>query len=184
MKREGGGRLERTYPDAYIGFLAHFHGDRDYFECHEILEEYWKDHPESPYRTTWVSLIQSAVAMYHYRRGNVAGARKSLDGALRRFRPEELEALGIDSARWRERLEATLRAVQANPPEPYRDIDMPIADERLAEAGAAAALALGFGWGAPSRMEEPELLHRHTLRDRSDVIEARRRALSSRRGGR
>ncbi|MEH7501602.1 DUF309 domain-containing protein, partial [Neobacillus drentensis] len=28
------------YPTEYIQFLAHFHGDRDYFECHELLEDY------------------------------------------------------------------------------------------------------------------------------------------------
>ena len=27
------------FPLKYIDFLVHFHGDRDYFECHEILEE-------------------------------------------------------------------------------------------------------------------------------------------------
>lgn len=30
------------YPPEYIEFLYHFHCDRDYFECHEILEELWK----------------------------------------------------------------------------------------------------------------------------------------------
>ncbi|MCI3920411.1 DUF309 domain-containing protein [Paenibacillus sp. TRM 82003] len=176
--------MDRSYPKDYIDFLAHFHGDRDYFECHEILEEYWKEHPDSPYRVTWVSLIQSAVAMYHYRRGNLAGARKSLEGALRRFRANELAELGLDAERWRERLEAALKAVTSEPAMPYRDVDMPIADERLTEAAEAAVRALGYDWGAPSRMEEPELLHRHTLRDRSDVIEARRQALSARRDGR
>ena len=33
------------YPTEYIQFLIHFHGDYDYFECHEILEEYWKTKP-------------------------------------------------------------------------------------------------------------------------------------------
>lgn len=30
------------YPEAYIEYLAEFHGSRDYFECHELLEEHWK----------------------------------------------------------------------------------------------------------------------------------------------
>lgn len=33
------------YPTEYIQFLIHFHGDYDYFECHEILEGYWKTKP-------------------------------------------------------------------------------------------------------------------------------------------
>ncbi len=30
------------YPNAYLDYLVYFHGHRDYFECHEVLEEYWK----------------------------------------------------------------------------------------------------------------------------------------------
>jgi predicted metal-dependent hydrolase len=175
--------MERAYPEEYVKFLAHFHGDRDYFECHELLEEYWKEHPQSPYRVTWVCLIQSAVGMYHYRRGNIAGAAKSLEGSLRRFRPEELSELGVDAEVWRERLEATVTALR-NGDKDYRDIDVPITDERLLARGRYACESMGVPWGAPSRMEEPELIHRHTLRDRSDVIEARRNALASRRDGR
>ncbi|PAD68333.1 hypothetical protein CHH83_14265, partial [Bacillus sp. 7586-K] len=33
------------YDQEYIDFLVHFHCDRDYFECHEILEEHWKKDP-------------------------------------------------------------------------------------------------------------------------------------------
>ena len=32
-----------VYPEAYIEYLMYFHGNRDYFECHEVLEEYWKE---------------------------------------------------------------------------------------------------------------------------------------------
>ena len=49
-----------AYPEAYIDFLVHFHGDRDWFECHERLEEYWKEHPDDPKSDTWVGLIQVA----------------------------------------------------------------------------------------------------------------------------
>ena len=33
------------YPEAYTDYLCYFHGARDYFECHEVMEEYWKEHP-------------------------------------------------------------------------------------------------------------------------------------------
>jgi len=169
-------------PDAYLQFLAHFHGDRDYFECHELLEEYWKEHPESPFRHAWVGLIQVAVGMYHYRRGNAAGAEKSLAGALRRSEPGALRSLGIDAERWIKTLEEALAAVRAGAP--YRDVDMPFADERVEAEGRRRCAELGCAWGAPSRMDEPQLIHRHTLRDRTDVIEARLRSLGSRRGDR
>jgi predicted metal-dependent hydrolase len=175
--------MERSYPQPYVLFLTHFHGDRDYFECHELLEEYWKEHPESPYRTTWVGLIQAAVGMYHYRRGNKAGAIKSLTGALRRSDPHHLQALGIDAAAWLELLADTLDSLRSNKTVEYRDINIPITDQNLIHACLQLCKDMGCDWGAPSRMEVKELIHRHTLRDRTDVIEARQRSLERRRGG-
>jgi predicted metal-dependent hydrolase len=29
------------YPQAYVAYLAEFYGSRNFFECHEIMEEYW-----------------------------------------------------------------------------------------------------------------------------------------------
>jgi predicted metal-dependent hydrolase len=47
-----------------------------------VLEEYWKSVPDSPLRQAWYGLIQIAVALYHHRRGNIAGARKMLESAI------------------------------------------------------------------------------------------------------
>jgi len=174
--------MHSAYPEAYVRFLAHYQGDRDFFECHELLEEYWKAHPESKFRNEWVGLIQAAVGMYHYRRGNVAGAAKSFEGALRRSSPERLRELGVDADAWLARIAETLRAARAG--EPYRDVDLPIADAALEAEAKRVCEAAGARWGAPSRMEDPELLHRHTRRDRSDVIEARLRARAARRADR
>ncbi|WP_260405419.1 DUF309 domain-containing protein, partial [Paenibacillus sp. 598K] len=66
----------RIYPDDYIQYLIEFHVTRDYFECHELLEEYWKEQPgDDPFYDTWVGLIQIAVSQYHHRRSNHRGAR-------------------------------------------------------------------------------------------------------------
>lgn len=177
-------RLEKAYPEAYVMFLVHFHGDRDYFECHEQLEDYWKEHPESPYRVTWVGLIQSAVGMYHYRRGNIAGAVKSLQGALQKFHSGDLLGLGIDAEQWRRRLEETLAKLREEAPAPYRDIEIPIQDSKLLDECVRICRRLGFVWGAPSEMDNAELIHRHLRRDRTPIIEERQRRLDERRGGR
>ncbi len=174
--------MQPNVPEAYVRFLAHYHGDRDFFECHELLEEYWKEHPSSPYRNEWVGLIQAAVGMYHYRRGNAAGAKKSFAGALRRYNPERLRELGLDAERWTELLTTALHRAEIGAP--YRDVDLPIDDESLLAKAKAACASFGADWGAPSRMEDLELLHRHARRDRSDVIEARRQAFEARRAGR
>lgn len=88
--KKGGFHL---YPQAYIEYLLHFHATRDYFECHEVLEEHWKQTKEH----IWIGLIQLAVGMYHYRRGNIAGAKRMVTKAIRACQKEKqaYEALGI-----------------------------------------------------------------------------------------
>jgi len=175
--------MGNRYAEAYIKFLVHFHGDRDYFECHEVLEDYWKEHPESPYSITWVGLIQSAVAMYHYRRGNIAGAVKLFTGALEKFREEDFQELGIDAARWRELLVATLAKLRRGEHSPYADIDIPIQDPQLKAECEARCRQLGLAWGSSSDVWNENLIHRHIRRDRTEVIEERQRQLEQR-GGR
>ncbi|WP_396128130.1 DUF309 domain-containing protein [Exiguobacterium mexicanum] len=47
----------------------------DYFECHEVLEEAWQDGGRQD--LGYAVLIQYAVAHYHARRGNMAGAKRA-----------------------------------------------------------------------------------------------------------
>ena len=70
------------YPKEYIQFLTHFNGDRDYFECHEILEEYWKKSNDLKKDSIWVGFILLAVSRYHHRRGNFKGAKRTLEKAM------------------------------------------------------------------------------------------------------
>ena len=88
-----------VYPEAYIEFLMYFHGNRDYFECHEVLEEYWKEVDPGNRSSHWVGLIQVAVGFYHYRRGNLAGALRTFHKAIKNIESNhnELIRLGIHS---------------------------------------------------------------------------------------
>ena len=49
----------------------------DFYECHEIYEEYWKE-TCSPltFEHPFVVLVQVAVIMAHLKRGNFIGAKK------------------------------------------------------------------------------------------------------------
>lgn len=49
--------------------------DREFFECHEILEDLWNDQQE-PDKQLTQGILQIAVAYYHYLRGNYAGTCK------------------------------------------------------------------------------------------------------------
>lgn len=86
------------FPTSYIQYLAHFHGDRDYFECHETLEEYWKATDAGNKKSIWVALILLAVSTYHHRRNNFPGAIRTLTKAEEIFSEtkEATARLGID----------------------------------------------------------------------------------------
>ncbi|BDG46655.1 DUF309 domain-containing protein [Parageobacillus sp. KH3-4] len=160
------------YPVAYIRYLIHFHTDRDYFECHEILEEHWK---KTGYKKVWVLLIQIAVALYHHRRGNQQGALRMMRKALSLLSKEQkaIRELGLDDQRLSEQLERYIERMEQNGA--YESIELPICDETLRKTCQAICDERGLIWGKASDMNNVFLIHKHKLRDRSDVIAARER---------
>jgi len=152
------------YPEAYRRYLEQFHQTRDFFECHELLEEHWKKHPDDPLGDVWVGLIQLAVGLYHHRRGNVRGALKMLRGALGRLSGGDLAVLGIDGETLLALVEERVRELEHLPVPAYRDLDIPVADAALVPLTRPAADSSRLG---------PDIIDRHLLRDRTEVLEAR-----------
>ncbi|KPB03186.1 DUF309 domain-containing protein [Bacillus sp. CHD6a] len=171
------------YPKAYLDYLYHFHCDRDYFECHEVLEEYWKEKDASEREVHWVGLIQIAVGLYHQRRGNYKGALRMLQNASRVIRSESaaITTLGLDSGQLVKLLEERVEYVKKQ--EPYMSMNLPIVDSNLQLSCDAMAKSEGVVWGAASDLHDGSLVNRHTLRDRSDVIAERQRQLKLRKRG-
>ncbi|PLR84568.1 DUF309 domain-containing protein [Bacillus canaveralius] len=163
------------YPKAYISYLAHFHGDRDYFECHEILEEYWKS-INGEKESVWVGLILTAVSAYHHRRGNFSGAHKTLKKAISIFESKrgDLAELSLDEELLLENLNDLLAAIENK--KPYTSFAFPITDKMLIASCIQECEFTGMNWESPSDLNNENLLHRHLLRDRTDVIEEREQA--------
>jgi len=71
--------------------------ERDFFECHEVIEELWLETPsDDPYRDLYKGVIQAAAALYQFKRGILSGAiglSATAVGYLERYRPS---ALGLD----------------------------------------------------------------------------------------
>lgn len=164
----------KRYPEAYLRFLTHFHTTRDYFECHEELEHYWKENPDSPHRIAWVGLIQVAVAMYHERRGNIGGARKMLQSAVRLLEHSDLAALGIDRERFVHRLHDRLKQLNVEPAALYRDLDIPVVDLDL---NAYVQTVGGY-------VPDQSIVDKHLLRDRTAIVAERQAELAKRNGTR
>jgi uncharacterized protein len=58
-----------------------------YFECHEVLEEQaWKACPEGDERLFYHGLIQVAVGLVHWQRGNAWGAHRLLGRGVEKLR--------------------------------------------------------------------------------------------------
>ena len=155
------------YPKAYIEFLAHFHGTRDYFECHEILEEYWKEVDPRNRSSIWVWLIQIAVAMYHDRRGNQNGAKTLIKRCLRKKveHERELPLLGLDGERLEKQLEAFKARLDLEVP--YRSWNMPIIDNELRKEVHLLCQQWNVAYGSPSDMSDEFLLMKHKMRRKS-----------------
>jgi len=83
----------------FAAFLVYFNRDRDYFECHEVLEELWLERGRDP---LYSGLLQIAVALYHFRNGGITpaynkieGARKTMRNAVSKLSNYPGDALGI-----------------------------------------------------------------------------------------
>ncbi|MBT2677651.1 DUF309 domain-containing protein [Bacillus sp. ISL-35] len=168
------------YPASYIQYLAHFHGDRDYFECHEILEEYWKATDAGNKQSIWVALILLAVSNYHHRRKNFSGALRTLSKAIELFAADmqAIRRLGIDPELLIESLGKRRKNLLNKVP--YTSFNLPIFDAELKKLCLEECKQNGFTWGMTSDMDNPDLIHRHSARDRSEVISERKMALEER----
>jgi predicted metal-dependent hydrolase len=171
------------FPTAYIEYLVHFHGDRDYFECHEVLEEYWKEEERGDRKKHWVAFIQVAVSLYHQRRGNFSGALRMMKNALAIFKEERdvVTALGLDYELLLQLVEN--RVIDIENQRPYSSISLPIVDEKLMKECEEVCMSRGLIWGSSSNLSDNYLINKHTLRDRSDVIEEREQQKANKKRG-
>lgn len=154
------------YHPLFLQFIVYFNNNQDYFECHEVLEEYWKeqnnfskDHPLTAY-------ILMSTGLYHWRRGNTVGASRTLQKAIRRFQQmpvqfaDYLEEVAIDGII--DDLENCLQCIEAG--DEFRSFQLPISPPLQVEAEKAMPqLAL-----LPKN--SASVIHKHIQRDRSDII--------------
>lgn len=83
------------YDPLYVQFLVYFNYRRDYYECHEALEELWLEEGRSP---LYQGLLQIAVGLYHHLNGNVGGSIKLFTAGIDKLEHYPSDSLGIDLA--------------------------------------------------------------------------------------
>ena len=146
---------------------------RDYFECHEILEEYWKRKDPGNKESIWVGFIQLAVANYHHRRTNFIGAKRTLEKAISIFKsqPEAVTQAGLKYTLLLKELNDRLSEIEKRAP--YVSMLLPIQDSILLDESKHLCRQKEVDWGRHSDLTNDALVHRHKLRDRTSVIAER-----------
>ncbi|UNK17057.1 DUF309 domain-containing protein [Paenibacillus sp. N3/727] len=126
------------YDPLYAAYLVYFNRDRDYFECHEVLEELWLARDRDP---RYKGLLQAAVGLYHFRNGNVRGSYKMMRSAHARLQPYPAEELGIRMAKLVSEISvyAARLASYDTQPFPYHDLTIEIVDSELVAIVAKAS---------------------------------------------
>ncbi|PFA24153.1 MULTISPECIES: DUF309 domain-containing protein [Bacillus cereus group] len=168
------------YPTAYIQFLIHFHGDYDYFECHEVLEEYWKLKPRGERDNYWVGFIQIAVSLYHHRRLNWNGSMRMMKSAIAILQKEkkQVHKLGLDQQKLLTILQKQLQSIQRK--EPFTPIFLPFSDPSLENTCLQLCTEKMIPWKDLHSFPTDYIVHKHKLRDRRDVIVERNEQLQKR----
>jgi len=107
------------YDPRYLAGVALFNRG-EFFDAHDEWESLWTDCPAAD-RRFYQSLIQAAVALYHWGNGNRAGATRLFHSGRRYMAPYRPTYRGLDVDRfWREVEVALAGALgEPNPPAPF-----------------------------------------------------------------
>lgn len=124
---------DNLYDDLYVAFLYYFNVKRDYFECHEVMEELWLEEGRNP---LYQGLLQIAVGLYHFRNGNTSGSIKLFSQGIEKLERYPEHGLGIDLGELVRRSKDYVRQLDRIDEAPFAfyDLDITILDEQLALA--------------------------------------------------
>lgn len=160
----------------FVKFIVYFNENQDYFECHEVLEEYWKSLSDSTKDHLLTAYILLSTGMYHFRRGNNIGARKTLQKAYTKMMthsenfPDFID--GIDFNHLCNNLEHTINRLDEN--KPFKSFQIQINSQDLELLTNTMKHSIDL---LPLGSEE--VIHKHMLRDRSDILRIRDNRLNT-----
>ncbi|SOB94177.1 hypothetical protein SAMN05880501_101775 [Ureibacillus xyleni] len=157
----------------FVDFCTYYNGNQDYFECHEVLEEYWKEIAPGDKNHPLVGYVQLATGMYHWRRNNRMGAMKILKKALNNFSINQSSPF-FDYIHYNQLYNDCEKSIAAI----EKGYDFTSFKIEIQNAELAALVQKNI-------TELPTLplnylLNKHMLRDRSDILNERNKKLEER----
>ena len=149
----------------FTQFITYFNEHEDYFECHEVLEEYWKEIAPKDKTHSLTAWILLATGMYHWRRGNFSGAKRSLTRSFDRIQMNEdsvfFEEINLQHVN--KQIQHAIELVHLE--KTFEAFKIQIISPALQDAiDNQPALVPLIG---------DQLIHKHMLRDRSEILKAR-----------
>jgi predicted metal-dependent hydrolase len=98
-------------PSAELLLAVEQFNQREYFECHETLEEVWHG-TRGPARDFFQGLIQISVGFYHLRNGNLRGGESQLNKGLARLSGYGERYFGLELADLRHEVHTWLKRLR------------------------------------------------------------------------
>jgi Uncharacterized conserved protein len=104
--------MEGTWPGADVTFqnAVMLFNQQEFFACHDVLEELWAS-ATGVDRDFLQGLIHAAVALFHFSEGNLTGARKIHDSAIRYLSSCGDSMWGVDLNRFRRDFDRCFRSL-------------------------------------------------------------------------
>ncbi|WP_432359130.1 DUF309 domain-containing protein [Sporosarcina sp. UB5] len=158
------------YHPLFFNFIVYFNRNQDFFECHEVLEEYWKSIPGYSKNHPLTAYILLSTGLYHWRRGNVDGAYRTLVKAKERFLTFNKHDIHYtENINYKQLVQDTETSIEKiRKGESFTPFLIVITSESLKESVEEIAQTMEL---LPVGSEA--VIHKHMLRDRSDILEER-----------
>lgn len=159
--------LHPTFHTSFVAFLKQFNETFDYFECHELLEDYWKEISPRHKNHALTSLILLATSMYHWRRGNLTGAIKTMRTSMKRMDITKDSPFfeNFNYQKLTENMKDALHLMTSS--QKFQGFTIEITNPSLQSQVSQLHIETN---------EDPYfLIHKHMLRDRSEILEQRER---------
>jgi pSer/pThr/pTyr-binding forkhead associated (FHA) protein len=125
----------RLYPPEYLEGIEHFNAGR-YFDAHEVWEEVWL-RSTGETKLFYQMLIQAAVGLHHYERGNSRGARGMHSNVLDKLSRLPSTLMSLDLIDFQRQFKAFLAELMENNNEARPSSDIPGPKIRLLDRDAA-----------------------------------------------
>lgn len=89
----------------------HLFNEREFFDCHEVLEDAWNLQSE-PEKQLTQGILQIAVGFYHFLRGNKVGTIKLFKRGIPRVKPFEEQACSVELSEFIKVVEEDLKLLE------------------------------------------------------------------------